>query len=143
MTASKRPLSSFGPEIQSALVKGSTFQVRIPFENGKLAVRFQQRVHQLRVAMAKEDHPDTQAAYRAGTRLEGTLLPHYKTKTPSAKTLDLSQPAWVIIEPKDAEFTGALARAGVNVDHSLPPADPGLDKPQAGPSLDEILGRLK
>lgn len=92
---SKAPVSSFGPELQSALRSGSNKRLELSFESPALAVRFAARINQLRSAMRAEGHPDADRLYRAGVYLpKGTCT--------------------VVIMPKDSEFRDALKAAGVD-----------------------------
>lgn len=95
MTKSNAPVSSFGPELQNALRAGANAELRLNFDDPKMAIRFIARINALRAAMRREKHPDTDRLYRAGV------------------SISRENPKCVIIAPKDSEFRDILRTAGV------------------------------
>lgn len=120
-----QPLSSFGPELQSTLREGANRELRITFPTESLAVRFAQRINQLRLAMKRAAHPEWEQLYRCGIHFaEGD------------KTT-------LIIGPKDSEFRSFLRKAGVDV-ASPPPVSEVTIHPPSSPSdpVDEFFAEL-
>lgn len=81
------PLSSFGPELQTALRAGAQQNTKITFSDDRTATRFAARINQLRQAMRAHNHPDADHLYRCGVYREGSV---------------------VTLRPKDSEFGEAL-----------------------------------
>src|SRR5262245_13483216 len=124
MAKNHAPISSFGTELHAVLRQGADRHVRITFATRNLAIRFKQRVNQLRNAMKHEGHKDWQHLYRCGV---------YE---------DPSDPRIVTIGPKDSEFRSALLAAGLT---EIPPTAPvtevSVGSPEPG-SVDEFLSTL-
>lgn len=123
------PVSSFGPEILAALIKGTQEVVKVEFKNAKIARRFQLRLQQLRGAMKREEHPLADLSQRATTSLlwgERAGV-EYKSDTKG------SSYACVIIRPRDTEFVSAINKAGVRVtDEADILGNPKLEGPVPG-----------
>ena len=98
------PLSSFGPELQSALRAGAAKETKITFETERIASRFVARLNQLRHAMRAINHPDTDELYRCSVTRDGVN---------------------VSLKPRDSEFSGALK----GIEMSGP--TPGVPVPEA------------
>lgn len=97
MAKNHAPISSFGAELHSVLRKGADTRITITFDTPQLAVRFNQRINQLRNAMKHHKHPDWENLYRCGVYVDKT------------------NPCVLHIGPKDHEFREALAAAGIEV----------------------------
>lgn len=121
---SKLPIESFGPELMAALLAGSTkeFRFQLPYRN---AVQFRRRIHQLRVRMREEKHPQSKLVERARVSIlwgkeAGFEEPSTRrTSNSNPVPADLNTPALVLIKPYDSEFSEALKRAGVQIDTSV------------------------
>lgn len=118
------PLSSFGPELQTALRKGIDREYRITFASHDMATRFKQRVNQLRQAMKHENHADWKNLYRVGL---------YNDRRDSRV---------VIIAPKDYEFNSFLDAAGVPDLPPTPPKESATAIPGPSGSVDDFLAEL-
>lgn len=92
---SDQPLSSFGSELLATLRAGADKEIRITFDSPKTAVRFKQRIHQLRQAMKKAQAPGWEQTYRCGVRFAD------------------DDPKTLILAPKDSEFRSFLRSAQI------------------------------
>lgn len=108
-TKTRYPIESFGPELMAALVAGGQRRVEIPFENKKMAVRFQMRIHMLRNRLREADHPNWKIAARARTSLRWRDM----VKPEWAGDKEGNKGAVLVIYPHDSDFTDALAKAGI------------------------------
>lgn len=100
LTRSRYPVSSFGAELLSSLLRGARERVEIPCPDQRTMQRLQARIHMLRAAMRREHHPQTELVTRART----------------ARTWDRGQPnsnCVLIIQPHDAEFESIFRAAGI------------------------------
>lgn len=106
------PVSSFGPEIMAALVKGSKERIVLQFPNQAAAITFQHRIHTLRSSMRKEDHPACELVSRArASRVYGKKLgPEY------ADDPDGKRACHLVIQPNDLQFADVVKAAGVEID---------------------------
>lgn len=158
-----RPVSSFGPELLSALTSGGQKPLEIPFPSYTKAQNFRSRIHQLRSAMRTEDHPMYPVASRVLVRiLFGKAAGYTDVPTMKAKNgihpVNREAPALVIIQPRDSEFTSILKKAGIDTDTGGPTlAPPDLPAEESRPPartlpppstpddllLDRILGTKK
>lgn len=111
------PVSSFGPEVMAALIKGSQEKVILKFTNadGKSAmtkaIYLQHRIHTLRAMMREENHEHAELVTRARTsRMWGAKVgeahaPDHKGE----KYVELH------IYPNDSQFASIFAEAGVEL----------------------------
>jgi hypothetical protein len=137
MSNGPRNLSGESALLIAALIKASTDRVTVPFNSHGAAVRFAQRLHNIRKRMRKELHPSANLVERVVVRrpVEGE----------PGKFV-------VILEPRESDFQDELAAAGITLDFlarqgqdtpmPLPipadaatPHEAALDK-----TLDEIFG---
>lgn len=89
------PVSSFGSEILSALLRAAKPPgIRVPFESLDIAMRFRQRLYALRSAMTREKHPSLPIAMSVRIYVE-------------------KEPPAIRLAPADIEFADALSKAGV------------------------------
>src|SRR6266404_2736573 len=95
------PVSSFGPELLAALLRGGQQELRIPVPNFQTAFALRQRFYALRKSMKAESHPQLAMAQRACIPLPQEQ--HDKT-------------ALLIIRPHDDEFANILRAAGVQAE---------------------------
>lgn len=86
------PVSSFSEELMAALLKGCREKLTIPLGDEKAAMKLRHRIHELRSAMRKEDHPSATLVERAQLSVRDGNL---------------------VIFPKDSQFAAAIRRAGV------------------------------
>lgn len=125
------PVSSFGPELLSALLRGGQKELRIPVPNFQTAFALRQRFYSLRKSMKAEGHPQLSIATRACIPLPLEL----RDKT-----------AILVIRPHDDEFGSLLRAAGVTTeDLEQNPLD-SLDQMEGSPSpswLDSILSHVE
>lgn len=114
-------VSSFGPEIMQALLRGAKERFEVPLTY-RMAVQFSQRINRLRRAMREEAHPQyglvakTKITIVWGKRA-GYPEVEEKASSQNVKTpRDIDSPAKLIIQPHDKEFSAALIAAGIRVD---------------------------
>jgi len=107
------PIESFGPELMAALLAGSKgeHKLQLPYRS---AIKFRQRVYQLRRAIQDAKHPE--AAAVAKTRVlikwpESTAT--YTSKKKVSWPQDPKTICDVIIAPYDSEFSAALKASGI------------------------------
>lgn len=125
----KYPLESFGPELLAALCKGSLERVVIPFLGAggigrRLAITFQRRIHTLRQRLRASGHPQYTLTTRAKVSVfwghraveEGLVPAQDRAAWNNDHAGDLG--AYVVIQPRDSEFTEILARAGISIARS-------------------------
>ena len=120
----QRPVTSFGPEILSALLQGATGQLKLSMSY-KTGVRFRLRIHQLREAMRNTGHEK----YELCARVRVSIA--WPDGTPTEKQgrhvipIDRNTLCTVTLQPNDTEFAGILRDAGVDpllgVEHVEPP----------------------
>lgn len=118
------PLSSFGPELLATLREGANREVRITFDDPRIAVRFEQRIHQLRRAMKLASAPGWEQLYRCGVRT------------------DLDNPRILILAPKDSEFRRFLQDAQIPVDSPPDVTEVAIATPSPGNDADDFLSTL-
>ena len=150
----KTPVSSFGPEIMQALLRGAKerFELVLPYRE---AVRFAMRINSLRRAMYDESHSEATLVQKTRVRVRWGEAGGFD-KTPEKHSsrnvpfpVDREAPSRLIIEPHDSEFTEALLKAGIEADKlkSDPLADytPVSTVPEPGSEdyLDQVLGGKK
>lgn len=108
-----RPVESFGPELLAALLKGATTGVTVPM-TWRQAIRFRQRVHQMRESMRKTSHPK----YELCTRVRiGIELPTGCVTVKSGRHLvptDKGVEVKLVLSPNDSEFGPLLAAVGID-----------------------------
>lgn len=95
------PVSSFGPELLAALLRGGQQELRIPVPNFNTAFALRQRFYALRKAMRSESHEQLSFAMRASIPLP--------LENPDGT-------ATLVIRPHDDEFSSLLRKAGVSVE---------------------------
>jgi hypothetical protein len=93
------PVSSFGPELLAALLRGGESRLEIKLSSFDLAFSLRQRFYALRKSMRNETHPQTSLAYRCSI-----ALPSKEQDGTSILTL----------RPRDDEFASALRDAGIS-----------------------------
>jgi hypothetical protein len=98
---SRYPVSSFGPELMTILLKGARGRVEIPCPDQRTMKYLQMRLQMLRGAMARERHPNYTLVTRARTsRLWNTA------EGPDSGCV-------LVVQPNDAQFTKLIADAGI------------------------------
>lgn len=122
MARNHAPVSSFGAELHAVLREGAQKRITLRFDTPALAVRFNQRINQLRNAMKHAKHPDWENLYRCGCYIDRT----------DRRVLHLG--------PKDHEFRQALENAGIPVE-TLPTVSVDITSAPPG-SVDEFLSTL-
>lgn len=133
MARSPTPVESFGPELLAALIAGSKskFEIALPYST---AVKFRQRIYQLRFAMRMANHPQSSMVSR--TRIQITWPEGTETKSNIKKVhwpKDPETPCKLIISPYDSEFADALGKAGIKTVELQ--GDPLLDGSVTNPAL--------
>lgn len=83
------------------LLEGAVRRVEIPFPDQRTMKHFQMRIHMLRGAMSREQHPQYLLATRART---SRLWEHDKGINVGCK---------LIVQPNDSQFSDILAKAGI------------------------------
>ena len=127
MTRSTRfPVSSFGAELQATLREGANKELRLKFDDEKIATRFMHRINALRSAMKRENHSDWEQLYRCGVH-----------RDPTDKKI-------IILSPRDSEFRAPLKAAGVDLVPPIPETKE-YDIKSHGPSepVDDFLADLR
>jgi len=109
------PVISFGPELFSALIKGSREKVKIGPTPYRIALKLQYRINHLRAAMQTESHEHAALVLRARTSISwpedtAVSVSRNRVKTP----VDRNTPCMVVIEPHDSEFGTLLKAAGIS-----------------------------
>lgn len=132
------PLTSFGPELLSALRRAGQQKVSIEFKQYSLAVRFQQRIYQLRMALQREDHPDYPMTSRVTSRILWGKKANPAWEEPQVRTNSNNvvhpvsdAPCVLEMYPKDSEFMETLSSAGIKVDLPEPTTQGQLPKSSA------------
>lgn len=143
-------VESFGPELLAALLSaatGSLPPVTLPYNK---AVRFRQRLYQLRNAMRKAKHEK----YHLVCRVRITIEWDGKVETMKAGEhyvpVDKRAPCRVTLTPNDSEFSSALKAAGLDTSLGADPvAEVALSQPEVAkerPSeldaLEALLGEI-
>lgn len=114
------PVTSFGPELQEALRRGSTSDYTITLESEAVAIRFAHRLNSLRAAMRSEDHPDWRQLYRTSVRRRGSQ---------------------VMIGPQDSQFASALRDALESLPSTTPTPTPNSSESVSADSFLAGLGK--
>lgn len=110
---SRRPVSSFGPELLELLVRGAQKEISIPCPSMKFMKNLQMRIHLLRGAMQRAKHPQYDLATRARTSCRWDFK-----RFPSTKHRQFPSDAEecvLVISPNDSQFTDVLKAAGITV----------------------------
>lgn len=123
MAKTHAPISSFGAELHATLRRGASIKFKITFDTPQLAVRFNQRINQLRNAMKHARHADWENLYRCGCYI------------------DRQNPCALWIGPKDHEFRAALEAAGVEVGEAPKIVEVEVSSAPPG-SVDDFLSAL-
>jgi hypothetical protein len=97
---SSPPVSSFGPELLAALLRGGEKPLEVRLPSFETAFALRQRFYALRKSMKVENHHQTSIAYRCSIAL------------PSRQS---DGSAILTLRPKDAEFSSALRSAGIDL----------------------------
>ena len=93
MTSSRNITSSaFASDLQILFRKGTQEELRIPCGSRAEAIQWRSRMHRLRLAMQKENHPDWKLMYRTIVRI------------------DPKDPCVLLVQPVDHEFKQAIAK---------------------------------
>jgi hypothetical protein len=90
---SDTPSKGFSNVLQMLLREGTKKIIRIPCESKTEAILWRSRIHRLRRAMRRENHPDWATLYGAEVRL------------------DRKDPSILVIMPVDYEFGQAITKA--------------------------------
>jgi hypothetical protein len=117
---SRFPVSSFSPSLLAVLLKGSREQVRIPCPDQRTMQHVQARIHALRTAMRRENHPQYTIVTRART----------------SRTWDRGRPdsnCVLVIQPHDVQFDPLIKAAGVDTDPHMQDLLDNIDVPTAPP----------
>ena len=93
MTPRSQPSQAFNSSLQILLREGSQRVIPLHFPTKEEAIRYRSRLHRLRLAMRKENHPDWKMLYAACVRI------------------DPSDPRTLIVEPQDYCFAKAIHEA--------------------------------
>jgi len=153
------PISSFGTELMSAIIRGGRERLVLKFNNDegegneytgrRKAKKFQLRIQTLRSQMREEKHPDYNIAARATVSvLWGAKAVNEGAPQDWAEDYAGKLGALVLIRPKDSEFRDVLADAGVVVSTPVEPPKaapetPPLSVPQVSSEgrdlLDDIM----
>jgi len=97
------PVSSFGPELLTALTKGAIGRVEIKCKDQRTMRHLQLRLQTLRGSMGREKHPQYQLVTRARTS---------RTWDPE----DHDKDCVLVIQPNDAQYTDMMREAGITTD---------------------------
>jgi len=89
------------------LIRGSREKLSIPCDSMAQMKFLQMRIHALRGAMNKENHPNYQMVTRARTSCTWDHEKH-PGKFPKAATGCI-----LVVQPNDSQFSGILERAGI------------------------------
>lgn len=143
-----RPVESFGPELFAALLKGATEEVKVPM-TWRQAVRFRQRVHQMREAMRRTSHPKYEICTKVRIGIEVPFdCPTVKSgrhKVPVDKGIKVT----LVLSPNDSEFGPLLAAAGVRplaeIEATTEPLwhEPSVPSTENLDTLEAMFGDLK
>lgn len=149
------PVSSFGPEVMAALLKGATREFRVGPMPYRDAVKFHFRIHSLRAAMRAEQHSQYPIVARAkislawGERI-GKPQPEERISSRNVRSpKDPLTPTILTIAPHDSEFAEHLLRAGIKPEELR--EDPLARFPASSPAeranepdyLDQVLSNIE
>jgi hypothetical protein len=87
------PARGFHSDVQDLLLRGSKAVIRVDCKTREAAIQWRARMHRLRLAMRRENHPDWALMYGATVRI------------------DRSDPSILIVQPVDYEFVQAIKKA--------------------------------
>lgn len=152
----RTPVGSFGAELFQTLIKAARERVELPFPSWSLGLRFQQRIHMLRAAMAREGHDQYLLVSRVrtsllwGAKAGYAEVPNRRVKNTTIPA-DKLTPALLVLQPQDAEFTSIVRSAGIEVPLLAPSIEPpnthriSVRSPPLpdNPTLDDILNSIK
>lgn len=98
-------MSNFAPELLAFFLRGyeGPFSVELPNEKDAHSMRF--RLHNLRRAMRKTNHPELPKVERVSLHIDGKTL---------------------TAQPKDQRFVEVLRSAGIKADEALTIQEPNL-----------------
>lgn len=85
-------VTSFGPELLSLLLAGSTERREVELDSPQAAFKLRHRIHILRSAMRTENHRDKDLVEKAKVSVVGNR---------------------VIVQPQDSEFANAIKASGL------------------------------
>lgn len=130
-------VESFGPEMMAVLLRGATdgIKIELPYHR---AIRFRQRLYQLRHAMAVEGHPKygLVSRVRAAITWDETSIQTVRNSKQVPRPTDRRATVTVEVMPLDHEFTQALRDAGLDLKTAVADEQPGV-------SLDDFLKDLE
>jgi len=112
------PVSSFSPSLLAVLLKGARERVSIPCPDQRTMQHVQARIHALRTAMRRENHPQYSVVTRART----------------SRTWDRGRPdtnCVLVIQPHDVQFDPLFKAAGVDTDPHMQDLLDNIDVPTA------------
>jgi hypothetical protein len=138
---SRRPVSSFGPELLELLTQGATKEIRIPCPSMRVMKNLQMRLHLLRGAMQREKHPQYNLVTRARTSCTWDFASHPSTKRHQFPA-DAKE-CVLFIRPNDSQFTDIIKQAGISVSDASKdimddvPAAPAPKNPVVEPTPDQ------
>lgn len=113
----RMPVSSFGPELLAALVRGATEEINIPCDTEKQMMHLQLRLQSLRGSMGREKHPQYELVCKARTSRQWDTKEETYTDAPGVvKTRKVKYNFRLRIAPNDMQFRDILAKAGVKVE---------------------------
>ncbi len=123
-TPNNSPVSTYGPELLAALLRGSkeVFEIRLPYRE---AVKLRARIHSLRAAMKREGHAmapvaaRTRCQIRFGDAANLPDVPFHHSHSGEPIPDDRGVPAKLIISPYDSEFRAAMESAGLRIEEAL------------------------
>lgn len=140
--ARRRPIESFGSNLLDTLIKGSREEVKVigPYRK---AVKFRQRLYQLRAVMRDTKHPlyrNVASAYISIT-WESTVEEVVSSKNVKHPR-DIEAEVTVTIQPQDSQFRDMLLKAGMKeADLQSDPLDPNAtteDGPPEGQQVSDL-----
>lgn len=103
------PIESFDPKLVAAFTLGSRKRVEIKLKTKREAHRLQMRLNMLRrraLDLGRHEH-------KIFAKVRVSLLFGEKIGLEKRSPKDMTQPAWIVLQPHDSEFTEALAAAGI------------------------------
>lgn len=118
MTRTPTPIESFGPEIMQALLAGAKGRYEIELDYAR-AVKFRQRVYQLRNSMRHAAHEAYITVSRTriqivwGTAIGDPEVPENISRKKTKWPKDIHTRCKLIISPYDSEFADALGKVGI------------------------------
>lgn len=135
-------VESFGPEMMAVLLKGANDGLKVSMPYHK-AIRFRQRLYQLRHAMQVESHPQYHivARVRATITWDEGVIQTLRNMKQVPRPIDRKAPVTVEVTPLDSEFTSMLKDAGLDLTKTVS----GMTVPDTDIEdfLDDITGKSK